>query len=183
MQEEKVKEVIDNANDVATEIRRTLFGDLKNDAFVEIDQKYPEIITTGEAPPSISDSAKAHAEYQDRISKMMLTTSLFLGLGIEPPTGHALSDEVVKKFISESVEGAITSNYNEETKFFDFVVELGDARYSFSDSDEWLGGLRALHFLTMRHDPDLGEIIDRKLAHANGLDENWVKQVRESAKK
>lgn len=173
--------VIDNAISQAKEmgkgVREQMFGNLSNDAFVAIDTSYPEMIQTNATPATKSANRAKHQGYIDRMSKLMLTSSLFLGLGIEPPEGHAL-----KKELAAELAGMMDATFIklEDPEYGEITVATvnlgdGDAEYRFKETDLHLAYLRALHFATTRNDPDLTEFINRKLADNAGLnDANWL---------
>lgn len=173
-----VNEVVNAARTMDAEIRSELLGDANLDDFVEIDQTYPNVNPEDEVPPSKEEVAEMHRAFVDRISKQILTHSLFIGLGFEVPTNHALSEAAVLRYI-EATEGDIIfrevapEDPAEAGAFWEFSVSHPGSNYQFLDSDKWLGGLRALHFLATHHDPELVEFITRKTAQASGIDEEW----------
>lgn len=184
MENSVVNEAIAAAENIDREVKEKVLGDqYSNENFVAIDTAYPKIINDGEAPPTKEVVIAKHLEYVDRVSKLMLTHSLFMGMGFEVPTGHALSFAAVTKYLEEQKEQIKYKNVpmSEETddaaECWKFEVLLDAARYIFLDTDLWLGSLRALHFLVTRHDPDLTEYVNRKLTKEGGLDDNWIEEI------
>ena len=182
MENSVVNEAIAAAESIDREVKEKVLGDqYSNENFVAINTEYPKIINDGEAPPAKEVVIAKHLEYVDRVSKLMLTHSLFMGLGFEVPTGHALSPMAVDNYLKEQKAQIQYKNVqaldNDANEIWEFEVFLGASRYIFLDTDRWLGGLRALHFLVTRHDPDLTEYVNRKLTKEGGLDDNWLEEI------
>lgn len=178
MENNLVDEAVTSAKSIGETVRKQLFSEGTLDDFVEIDQTYPAIMATDQKPIPKEEAVALHEEYVDRISKQLLSHSLFLGLGFEAPTNHALSEAAVYRHLS-NISGQVTHGETEEG-YFEFVVIHPGSNYTFIDTDRWLGGLRALHFFSLRHDPDLIEFVNRKLAQSAGLDDAWAEKVRGS---
>lgn len=177
-----VNEAVTAAKRIGAEVSQEIMKDFTNEDFVPVDATYPETMKEGEAPLPKEKIMALHEEYVDRISKMSLTHSLFLGLGFEVPTGHALSQIAVERYL-KGVTGQvqyrnITSSEYDEEECWEFVVLHPACEYKFLETDFWLGGIRALHFLVTRHDPDMVEYVNRKTAQSAGLNDEWLKQVK-----
>lgn len=175
-----IEKNVNSAKELDLHIRKAVLGtvDLDNSCFVQIDTEYPTTVEDENVIPDKATVAAQHQGFIDRISKLQLTNSLFLGLGMEPPDSYALSLDAAKK-ITEGYPDSIVINedfYQEDGKSFHaFIVKHPAAEYTFLESDLWLGYLRALHFFTTRHDPDLVESINRKLSNFSGLsDPSWL---------
>ncbi|UKS71971.1 hypothetical protein MOA67_gp105 [Klebsiella phage KpLz-2_45] len=182
MENTVVNEAISAAAAIDSEMKQEVLKDFKHEDFVLVDSSYPEIIKDGETPLSKEEIITKHEDYVDRISKMSLTHSLFIGLGFDVPKGHALSIHAVNRYL-ESTSGQIkyrnvTETESDEAECWEFTVLHPACEYKFLETDFWLAGLRALHFLVTRHDPDLTEYVNRKTAAVAGLDDAWLKQVR-----
>lgn len=185
MENTVINEVIAAANNVDKEVREAVLGNnFDNENFVKIDTAYPELIKDGEAPVAKEVAIQEHLAYVDRITKLSLTHSLFLGLGFEVPTGHALSANAVEQYLEQQKSQITFTNVADENddiaEIWKVEVLLGDATYTFLETDKWLAGLRALHFLVTRHDPDMTEYVNRKLAQSGGLGEDWLKEVHKA---
>lgn len=177
-----VNEAVTAAKSIGAEVSQELLNGFKNEDFVPVDATYPETMKEGEAPLPKEKILELHEEYVDRIAKMSLTHSLFLGLGFEVPTGHALSQVAVERYLSD-VSGQvqyrnIATAEGDEHECWEFVVIHPACEYKFLDTDFWLGGIRALHFLVTRHDPDMVEYVNRKTAQAAGINDEWAKSLR-----
>lgn len=174
-----VNEAVNAAKSIGAEVTQEILKDFTNEDFVPVDATYPETMKEGEAPLPKEKILELHEEYVDRISKMSLTHSLFLGLGFEVPTGHALSQSAVERYL-EDTKGQIQYRNisdidSDQQEIWEFVVVHPACEYKFLDTDFWLGGIRALHFLVTRHDPDMVEYVNRKTAQAAGINKEWAK--------
>lgn len=175
-----IEKNVNSAKELDSHIRKTVLGtaDLDNSCFVQIDTEYPTTVEDENVIPDKTVVAAQHQDFIDRISKIQLTNSLFLGLGMEPPDSYALSLDAAKKIVAGYPDSIVVTenNYQEAGKeFHSFLVKHPAAEYTFLESDLWLGYLRALHFFTTRHDPDLVEAINRKLSNFSGLsDPSWL---------
>ncbi|ATA65447.1 hypothetical protein 2050HW_00112 [Serratia phage vB_SmaM_ 2050HW] len=170
-----IDKAVEEAKNLGKEVRQSLLGNVNGNDFVAIDQTYPTMIETDATPATRRVNREKHQEYLDRVSKMILTHSLFLGLGIEPPTGHALKKELAAELATECNATFTKQASAEHGEIYSTTVELEDAQYRFLETDLWLAYLRAIHFAVTRNDPDLTEIINRKLAAENGLnDAEWL---------
>lgn len=179
-----VNEAVTAAKSIGAEVSQELLNGFKNEDFVPVDATYPETMKEGEAPLPKEKILELHEEYVDRIAKMSLTHSLFLGLGFEVPTGHALSQSAVERYL-EDTKGQIQFHKpqiedaeNNDPEYWEFIVVHPACEYKFLDTDFWLGGIRALHFLVTRHDPDMVEYVNRKTAQVAGINDEWAKSLR-----
>lgn len=178
-----VNEAVAAAKSIGAEVSQELLSDFKHEDFVMIDESYPETMKEGEPPLPKEKILELHEEYIDRITKMSLTHSLFLGLGFEVPKGHALSKAAVDRYLaSTSGQISFTHEIDEDedgtVEYWKFTVIHPGCEYTFLETDPWLAGLRALHFLATRHDPDMTEYVNRKTALAAGINDEWAKSLR-----
>ncbi|UQT03073.1 hypothetical protein TOTORO_02100 [Serratia phage vB_SmaS-Totoro] len=170
-----IESAIDMARNLGKDVRQNLLGSVDIEGFIAIDQSYPEIIETDATPATRKTNRAKHQAYVDRISKLMLTHSLFLGLGVEPPAGHALRKELAADLAGDCNATFTKQADVEYGEIYSVTVELEDAQYRFLETDLWLAYLRAIHFAVTRNDPDLTEVINRQVAAAAGLtDAEWL---------
>lgn len=181
-----IEKNVQAAKDLDNSIRKQMLGgfEINNENFVEIDVSYPEIIPEDGNMPSKEQVAATHSNWVDNMAKVQLTNSLFLGLGQETSENHALSLVALKKIVElqpSSIEVKLNAHTEIGVDFHEFKVKHVASEFTFLESDLHLGYLRAVHFLAVRHDPDLTESINRRLSNVAGLsDEAWLTEAKSS---